>query len=84
MDITLTPELEKVIQEKVESGQYASREAVVRAAIELLREYDVAEDRLEALLEESEGGRQGVELTTKARADLENRAVAALRAKNPA
>jgi len=40
MNITLTPELEKLIQKKVESGKYNSPSEVVRDALNLLREQD--------------------------------------------
>jgi antitoxin ParD1/3/4 len=82
VNVTLTPELEKLIQTKVERGQYESRDAVVRAALELFREQEAAQDRLDALLDEAEG--EGIELTAEARSEIEKRAVSALRERKPA
>jgi putative addiction module CopG family antidote len=82
VNVILTPELEKLIQAKVESGQFESRDAVVQAALELFREQEAAQDRLDALLDEAEG--EGIELTAEARSALENRAVRALRERKPA
>lgn len=45
MNISLTPHLEKMIREKVESGSYNSASEVVREALRLLEE----EDQLRAL-----------------------------------
>jgi len=53
MNVTLTPELEKLIEEEVTSGHYSSRDAVIQAALELVREQEAAEERLEALLDEA-------------------------------
>ncbi|MCW5961161.1 MAG: type II toxin-antitoxin system ParD family antitoxin [Pyrinomonadaceae bacterium] len=40
MNITLTPELENLIQKKIESGDYNSASEVVRDALKLLKEQD--------------------------------------------
>jgi antitoxin ParD1/3/4 len=82
VNVTLTPELEKLIQTKVESGQYESRDAVVRVALELFREQEAAQERLDALLDEAED--EGIELTAEVRSDIEKRAVRALRERKPA
>ena len=37
MEITLTPRLEKFVQQKVQSGEYALPDEVIRAALCLLR-----------------------------------------------
>jgi len=50
MQVALNSEWEKLIKEKVQSGQYPTPEAVVEEAMRLLKERDQAEDRLEALL----------------------------------
>ena len=42
MDISLTPELERMVVEKVESGLYSSPSEVVREALCLMRERDLA------------------------------------------
>lgn len=53
MNVSLTPELERLIREKVESGMYGSRSEVVREGLRLLAERDqLLSARLEQLREE--------------------------------
>jgi antitoxin ParD1/3/4 len=40
MNVSLTPELERLVQEKVASGLYSSASEVVREALRLLQERD--------------------------------------------
>lgn len=40
MNVSLTPELEKFVQDKVESGRYTSASEVVREALRLLEKKD--------------------------------------------
>ncbi|MBM3745645.1 MAG: type II toxin-antitoxin system ParD family antitoxin [Acidobacteria bacterium] len=40
MNVALTPELEKLVSEKVRSGMYSSASEVVREALRLLEEQD--------------------------------------------
>ena len=40
MNISLTPELEKFVQEKVESGLYTSSSEVIRESLRLMRIHD--------------------------------------------
>jgi len=50
MNISLTPTLEKMIQDKVASGLYNSASEVIREALRLLSEYDeIQKRRLEEL-----------------------------------
>ena len=42
MNVSLTPELEKLVSDKVESGRYNSASEVVREALRLLEDYDLA------------------------------------------
>ncbi|GAC1451762.1 MAG: type II toxin-antitoxin system ParD family antitoxin [Isosphaeraceae bacterium] len=50
MNVSLTPELEQLVQKKVESGNYLSASEVVREALRLLQERDqLRELRLEEL-----------------------------------
>lgn len=42
MNVSLTPELEKFVSAKVESGRYHSASEVVREALRLLEDYDQA------------------------------------------
>ena len=40
MNVSLTPELERFVQEKVRSGRYTSASEVVREALRLLEEHE--------------------------------------------
>lgn len=40
MNVSLTPELENLVQEKVKSGNYNSASEVIREALRLLKEQD--------------------------------------------
>jgi antitoxin ParD1/3/4 len=40
MNVSLTPELEQLVSEKVESGRYSSASEVIREALRLLEEHD--------------------------------------------
>lgn len=48
MNVSLTPELERLISEKVESGLYQTASEVVREALRLLKERDQERERLRA------------------------------------
>jgi antitoxin ParD1/3/4 len=48
MNVSLTPELERVVNEKVESGMYQTASEVVREALRLLKERDEARAHLRA------------------------------------
>jgi antitoxin ParD1/3/4 len=53
MNVSLTPELEQFVHQKVESGRYLSASEVVREALRLLEERDrLRELRLETLRRE--------------------------------
>ena len=45
MNVSLTPELERLVNEKVESGLYQTASEVVREALRLLKERDHARER---------------------------------------
>jgi antitoxin ParD1/3/4 len=40
MNVSLTPELEKLVNKKVESGRYTSASEVIREGLRLLEEHD--------------------------------------------
>jgi antitoxin ParD1/3/4 len=63
MNISLRPELEELIKEKVHNGQYRSADDVFDAALSLLKERDQAEDHLERLLQEAEDSGAPTEMT---------------------
>ena len=46
MNVSLTPELERLVNEKVESGLYQTASEVVREALRLLKERDQARELL--------------------------------------
>lgn len=46
MNVSLTPELERLVNEKVESGLYQTASEVVREALRLLKERDLAREEL--------------------------------------
>ena len=57
MNISLTPELERLVQEKVASGLYNSASEVIRESLRLLHERDRIRDiRLEELRKEIQKG----------------------------
>jgi len=48
MNVSLTPELEQLVNEKVQSGLYQTASEVVREALRLLKERDHAREQLRA------------------------------------
>jgi antitoxin ParD1/3/4 len=59
MNISLTPELEKFVQEKVNSGMYTSASEVIRESLRLLHTYDdLQTQRINQLNEAIEVGLQ--------------------------
>lgn len=64
MNISLTPELEKLVQEKVASGLYHSASEVIREGLRLLKERDeLREIRLNELRQEIQKGLDSGEST---------------------
>lgn len=67
MDVHLTPELEQLVQDKVESGRYNSASEVVREALRLMEERDQLRsaqlrqlrDRIDKGIEEAGDGAEG-------------------------
>ncbi len=80
MNVSLTPELEKLITTKVETGMYNSASEVVREGLRLLHERDeMRETKLRSLrveiqkgIDDLEGGnyRDGGEVMTKFKSKL--------------
>ena len=57
MNVNLTPELERAVREKVDSGLYNSASEVVREALRLMKERDALQQiRLEELRKEIRAG----------------------------
>ncbi len=62
MNISLTPELEKLVQDKVDSGLYSSASEVIRESLRLLNQYENAQQyRLIQLQKEIELGLKQLE-----------------------
>ena len=62
MNVSLTPELEKMINEKVATGRYHSASEVVREALRLLEEHDqVRRWRMEQLRTQINRGIEQIE-----------------------
>ena len=59
MNVSLTPQLEKFVSAKVESGRYNSASEVVREALRLLEEHDSARAAQLAEFNEELGRRLG-------------------------
>jgi antitoxin ParD1/3/4 len=51
MNVTLTPEMDRWLQEKTASGFYQSADEVVREALRLLRDFESVRERLLAALQ---------------------------------
>jgi antitoxin ParD1/3/4 len=57
MNVSLTPELEDLIAQKVQSGRYTSASEVIREALRLLEEQDqLRQQRLDAIRREIDEG----------------------------
>lgn len=62
MNVSLTPELEQLVTEKVKSGLYTSASEVIREALRLLRERDeVRQVKLQELRREIQLGMDDLE-----------------------
>ncbi|HLW63864.1 MAG TPA: type II toxin-antitoxin system ParD family antitoxin [Gemmataceae bacterium] len=84
MKISLTPELEQLIQEKVNSGQYRSAVEVIHEGLQLLRERDVRnEQKLAELRGEIDLGLKDLEQGRVAPVDAE-KTLAGIRARRSA
>jgi antitoxin ParD1/3/4 len=59
MNVSLTPELEQLVSEKVDSGRYSSASEVIREALRLLEEHDLLkQQRLAQVREKIDRGLQ--------------------------
>jgi putative addiction module CopG family antidote len=70
MSVTLTADAESLVRKKVESGQYASVDDVIRAAMRLLDRHDRQRQHLLALLDEGDVG-EGVPFTSELEEEIE-------------
>ena len=51
MEVSFTPELERFIDERVSQGEYPTREDVVRAGVDRMRQDDAELERVRALVQ---------------------------------
>lgn len=81
MIITLSPRAEAMIQERLESGQYASADEVIEAAVTLLEARERFERLRASLIEAEEQTREGklLEWTPELRQRLREEAAAMVR-----
>ncbi len=84
LNVSLTAELERFLNEQVRSGRYSSLEEAVGKAVELLKEMDEAESRLEKLLEEAENSGPPTEMTAQDWADIESEGLKRIRSRKSA
>jgi antitoxin ParD1/3/4 len=74
MNVSLTPELEKIVQQKVAGGMYHSASEVIRDALRLLIEHDqIQELRLNALRKDIKKGLDSGDPTPLDMEDVINR-----------
>jgi antitoxin ParD1/3/4 len=71
MNVSLRPDLEKFVNEKIQSGQYRSPDEALNEALNLLKARDEAEHRLETLLQEAEDSGPATEMTSQDWTDIE-------------
>jgi len=79
MSVSLTPELERFLNEQVRSGRYSSKEEAVGKAVELLKEKDEDRGRRARVREEAEDSGPATEMTAQDWADIENEGLKRLR-----
>lgn len=63
MSVTLSPQLEDLIQQKVDAGLYSDPESVLREALRLLDEQDRRLQKLRAAIAEGDEGDEGDDLS---------------------
>lgn len=72
MNVSLTPQLETFVKQKVETGMYNSVSEVMREALRLLEERDALQNaRLEALKQDIAKGMTSVEMGESKPFDIE-------------
>jgi len=84
MNVSLRPELAKFIDDEIQSGQYQSADEAVNKAVELLKQQEEAENRLEHLLQEAEDSGPATDMTAKDWTEIENEGLARLRSQKSA
>ena len=80
MNVSLRPDLEKFVNEKLQSGQYRSPDEV----LSVLKARDEAEHRLETLLQEAEDSGPATEMTPQDWTDIEQEGLRRLNSRKTA
>jgi putative addiction module CopG family antidote len=75
MNVTLSPDVEKLVRDKVARGEYASADDLVNEAVQRLVEDEAEIAHTEALLQEAAESGEYIELTTKEWDDMEREAL---------
>jgi putative addiction module CopG family antidote len=75
MNVTLSPEVEKLVRDKVARGEYASADDLVNEAVQRLVEDEAEIAHTEALLQEAAESGEYIELTAKEWDDMEREAL---------
>ena len=84
MNISLAPELERFLQEQIRSGRFRSADEATGRAVELLKESEEAESKLETLLQEAEDSGPAADMTAQDWADIEAERLKRLRSRKSA
>ncbi len=88
MNVTLTPEFDRLLKEKLEAGEYRSADDILNAAMGLFKEREEdraalrgvnAGERLEMLLEEAAQSGEPTEMTSRDWDEMEQRGIAILK-----
>jgi putative addiction module CopG family antidote len=84
MDISLRPDLEKFLSDRIQSGRFVSSDDAMNEAVQLLKETEEAEGRLENLLAEAESSGPATEVTPQDWLDIENEGLKRLKSRKSA
>ena len=84
MNISLRAELDKFVHDTIQSGRFHSEEEAVNEAVQLLREREQAEIRLESLLQEADDSGPATEMTPEDWVGIENEGMKRRRARKSA
>ncbi len=84
MKISLRAELDKFVQDTIQSGRFHSEEEAVNAAVQLLREREQSNQRLEALLQAADDSGPATEMTSEDWVEIESEGMKMLRSRQSA
>lgn len=84
MDISLRPDLQSFLNDCIQRERYHSMEEALNEAVQLLKQTEEAESRLETLLQEAEDSGPATEMTPQDWIDIENEGLKKLRSRKSA